>query len=142
MLNSKDRAILLTAGSKRPHYCEVLDNSWIIMTNEVSSCGDQLSFGLEISGQQIISCHFSGLGCLLSYAAAEIILATIEQQTISQAWKIVNDLIGVFQANKNHFTIMKSLWPISVFSHHQVRRNCVLISALTIKRILQNFCDE
>lgn len=55
------------------------------MTNEVSSCGDQLSFGLEISGQQIISCHFSGLGCLLSYAAAEIILATIEQQTISQA---------------------------------------------------------
>lgn len=53
-----------------------------------SSCGDELKVFLKIEGGMIVDGRFSGKGCAISQASADVFIASVKGKTIDEARKM------------------------------------------------------
>jgi len=74
-----------------------------------SSCGDELLIYLKVQDGKILDGRFSGVGCAISQASADLFIATVKGKTVLEAKKLFNqfktmilggsgDFLGLFEA--------------------------------------------
>jgi nitrogen fixation NifU-like protein len=65
---------------------ELGDTEPITLVN--SSCGDELNIYLKIVDGMIVDGRFSGKGCAISQASADVFIASVKGKTINEARKM------------------------------------------------------
>ena len=58
-----------------------------------SSCGDELKVFLKIEGGMIVDGRFSGKGCAISQASADVFIASVKGKTVVEAKKRMIHLV-------------------------------------------------
>ncbi|HPS41653.1 MAG TPA: SUF system NifU family Fe-S cluster assembly protein [Anaerolineaceae bacterium] len=85
---------------KNPGYRGKLDPHDISFQDENPLCGDQLRIDLRVNEQGIITeAAFSGHGCAISQASADILLESVVGKTVDEVKKLTKDdlldLLGI-----------------------------------------------
>ena len=85
---------------KNPVYRGKLDPHDISFQDENPLCGDQLRIDLRVNEQGIITeAAFSGHGCAISQASADILLESVVGKTVDEVKKLTKDdlldLLGI-----------------------------------------------
>lgn len=143
MFNGEARKILLKLSQDRPHFVTDLPDDVPQITNPVSACGDQLYFSVQVNADhQIDQAVYSGQGCLLAYGGAELMLAAIEGQTVAKALEIINQLILFLTQKNDDLFIINHLMPLSKLRENDLRKDCVLISATSLQKLLLQLSEN
>lgn len=63
------------------------------------ACGDQIILYICIENERVVSAKFSGVGCILSLAAADMLLESIKGKSLAQIREItaedIKNMIGI-----------------------------------------------
>ncbi|OGY87461.1 MAG: SUF system NifU family Fe-S cluster assembly protein [Candidatus Kerfeldbacteria bacterium RIFOXYA2_FULL_38_24] len=84
---------------KHPHHHGKINDANITQKERNSSCGDELTFYLQVDGEKVVNVSFEGDGCAISQAAAsmltdEIIGKKLTEIKIFSKEKII-ELLGI-----------------------------------------------
>ena len=58
---------------KHPHHHGKINDANITQKERNSSCGDELTFYLQVDGEKVVNVSFEGDGCAISQAAASML---------------------------------------------------------------------
>ena len=95
-------------------------------TRKNSSCGDELTITGTIVDEKIAQLKFVGVGCMVSLAAAAMLVEEFKGQSLEKALKFSqNDMIKLFGVE---------LGP--------QRTKCVLLSFETLREAIKNFSHD
>ena len=65
-----------------------------------ASCGDKLEISLKIQGGKIVDGSFSGVGCAISKASADIMLGEMIGKSLEEAKELAKKFFEQFDADK------------------------------------------
>lgn len=84
---------------KNPSHKGVLEPNDITFKDENPLCGDKVRIDLRIKDEIVVEAAFSGYGCAISQAAADMLIETIVGKTVEEAKKLTKqdilDLLGI-----------------------------------------------
>lgn len=84
---------------RHPHNKGIIDGADIIQKERNSSCGDELTFYIEVTNGNVSNVSFEGDGCAISQAAASMLTDEIEGMSIEELRALekedVLDLLGI-----------------------------------------------
>lgn len=85
---------------KEPFYKGILNPNDISFSDENPLCGDQIQIDLRVNDDEIISeAAFSGHGCAISLASADLLLESIIGKSLEEVKKLTKtdllDLLGI-----------------------------------------------
>mgnify|MGYP001117356615 FL=1 len=103
---------------KSPHYRGVLDPNDITFEDENPLCGDHIRIDLRVSEDgRVLEAAFSGHGCAISQASADLLLESIIGKTIDEVKQLTR------------FDVMENLG----IELGPVRLKCALLSLKVLK---------
>ncbi len=102
------------------------------------SCGDSLTLNLEIDGDTIKSGSFSGVGCAVSQASADIMLELIIGRTITDARRLSDIFLRMIQGDASDEEIdeLEEAGALRDISHMPARVKCAVLSWRTLDKMI------
>ncbi|MEI7580511.1 MAG: iron-sulfur cluster assembly scaffold protein [bacterium] len=107
---------------KFPRYRKVIENPHFSALTFNQSCGDRISIAGRISDGVIITCGFQGEGCVLSQAAASVLMEHIHGSEVAEVRKIT----AAFMQERIGIVVGPT------------RLRCVLLALETLMQALEN----
>lgn len=84
---------------RHPHNKGIIEHADIVQKERNSSCGDELTFYIELENEKVKHVSFEGEGCAISQAAASMLTDEIEGMSIEEIKSLekedVLDLLGI-----------------------------------------------
>lgn len=99
------------------------------------SCGDNITIYLNLENNIINKISFTGNGCAISMASADILCKTIQGE--SEPKQIINNFLSMIEGED--ITFNKDLKVLEVFKEMQqypARRSCAILPWKTLQEIL------
>jgi nitrogen fixation NifU-like protein len=107
---------------KFPRYRKVIENPHFSALTFNQSCGDRISIAGRVSDGIIVACGFQGEGCVLSQAAASLLMEHIHGAQLAD----VAALTPLFMQERVGITVGPT------------RLRCVLLALETLQQALKN----
>ncbi|MGI6045918.1 MAG: Fe-S cluster assembly sulfur transfer protein SufU [Eggerthellaceae bacterium] len=109
------------------------------------SCGDELTLKLRIKDDIIEEAAFTGHGCAVSLASADIMAGLIEGKTTEEAQRLIGLFIGMIQGKELSDQDEEDLdeaAELSDISHMPSRVKCAELAWRTLEGILNEETDK
>lgn len=100
-----------------------------------SSCGDELKIYLKVADGVIVDGRFSGVGCAISQASADVFVATVKGMTIEQAREARDDFYKLVVGEKISAESIKKARCLSCVSRMPARVKCAKLAWESLERL-------
>lgn len=110
-------------------------------TERINSCSDFFEINLVVQNERILKCQFSGLGCVISTSALDILLGTIQKKTLSYAKKVLEKYF-LLLTNKLDDSSQELLGELVCFSNIYKQANRVICAQIGPKAVFQNLYEK
>lgn len=125
--------------SKKHHYN--LENHDVSMRGVNTSCGDDIEVQLIIHDDIIEKIAFSGSGCAISQASAEIMADLVEGKTKEEAKRKIDIFLGMIKktvTDEKELDILEDAIAFRNISNMPARVKCAVLAWRTLEQILNN----
>lgn len=131
---------ILTEHNMRPEFKFDMPDADITLEGVNPSCGDDIFLNLTLDGDIISDGSFSGDGCAISQASADIMLGMIIGKTKEEALKLGETFMKMISGTATEEEI-KSLGEAAALkdiSHMPARVKCAVLGWRTLKEALKD----
>lgn len=103
------------------------------------SCGDEVTLHLDIKDDVIKKVGFTGQGCAISTASAEMLATVIEGKTLEEARDLIRRFKGMILEEKdpNFSEELEDLEALKGVVRYPIRVKCATLSWNTLEQALQ-----
>lgn len=131
---------ILTEHNMRPEFKFDMPDADIILEGVNPSCGDDIFLNLTLDGDIISDGSFSGDGCAISQASADIMLGMIIGKTKEEALKLGETFMKMISgtATEEEIESLGEAAALKDISHMPARVKCAVLGWRTLKEALKD----
>lgn len=100
-----------------------------------SSCGDELKVFLKIEGGMIVDGRFSGKGCAISQASADVFIASVKGKTVVEAKKMSEEFSKMILNEEYSDKMLNKAKCMKCVSRMPARANCAKLAWKSLEKI-------
>jgi nitrogen fixation NifU-like protein len=100
------------------------------------SCGDEITLGVKLEGEQVSSINWEGVGCSISQASASIMSDLLMGKTLAEANSISDQFLQLMQSKgsiEGDPEILEDAVALSGVSKYPARIKCALLGWMAFK---------
>lgn len=116
---------------------KVLDPNSDIQVHHVNpSCGDEVTLGVILDGDKVISITWEGVGCSISQASTSIASDLLTGKTLEQARRISDEFLELMQSKgsvEGDPEILEDAVALAGVSKYPARIKCALLGWMAFK---------
>ena len=131
---------ILTEHNMRPEFKFDMPDADITLEGVIPSCGDDIFLNLTLDGDIISDGSFSGDGCAISQASADIMLGMIIGKTKEEALKLGETFMKMISgtATEEEIESLGEAAAMKDISHMPARVKCAVLGWRTLKEALKD----
>lgn len=131
---------ILTEHNMRPEFKFDMPDADITLEGVNPSCGDDIFLNLRLDGDIISDGSFSGDGCAISQASADIMLGMIIGKTKEEALKLGETFMKMISgtATEEEIENLGEAAALKDISHMPARVKCAVLGWRTLKEALKD----
>ena len=131
---------ILTEHNMRPEFKFDMPDADITLEGVNPSCGDDIFLNLTLDGDVISDGSFSGDGCAISQASADIMLGMIIGKTKEEALKLGETFMKMISgtATEEEIESLGEAAALKDISHMPARVKCAVLGWRTLKEALKD----
>ena len=131
---------ILTEHNMRPEFKFDMPDADITLEGVNPSCGDDIFLNLTLAGDIISDGSFSGDGCAISQASADIMLGMIIGKTKEEALKLGETFMKMISgtATEEEIESLGEAAALKDISHMPARVKCAVLGWRTLKEALKD----
>lgn len=131
---------ILTEHNMRPEFKFDMPDADITLEGVNPSCGDDIFLNLTLDGDIISDGSFSGDGCAISQASADIMLGMIIGKTKEEALKLGETFMKMISgtATEKEIESLGEAAALKDISHMPARVKCAVLGWRTLKEALKD----
>ena len=131
---------ILTEHNMRPEFKFDMPDADITLEGVNPSCGDDIFLNLTLDGDIISDGSFSGDGCAISQASADIMLGMIIGKTKEEALKLGETFMKMISgtATEEEIESLGEATALKDISHMPARVKCAVLGWRTLKEALKD----
>ena len=131
---------ILTEHNMRPEFKFDMPDADITLEGVNPSCGDDIFLNLTLDGDIISDGSFSGDGCAISQASADIMLSMIIGKTKEEALKLGETFMKMISgtATEEEIESLGEAAALKDISHMPARVKCAVLGWRTLKEALKD----
>lgn len=131
---------ILTEHNMRPEFKFDMPDADITLEGVNPSCGDDIFLNLTLDGDIISDGSFSGDGCAISQASADIMLGMIIGKTKKEALKLGETFMKMISgtATEEEIESLGEAAALKDISHMPARVKCAVLGWRTLKEALKD----
>ena len=140
MTNKSFYSEILTEHNMRPEFKFDMPDADITLEGVNPSCGDDIFLNLTLDGDIISDGSFSGDGCAISQASADIMLGMIIGKTKEEALKLGETFMKMISgtATEEEIESLGEAAALKDISHMPARVKCAVLGWRTLKEALKD----
>ena len=130
---------ILTEHNMRPEFKFDMPDADITLEGVNPSCGDDIFLNLTLDGDIISDGSFSGDGCAISQASADIMLGMIIEKKKEDALKLGEVFLKMIQgeASEDEIDSLEEASALRDIAHMPARVKCAVLDWRTLKEALK-----
>ena len=116
---------------------KVLDPNSDAQVHHVNpSCGDEITLGVRLDGDKVLSISWEGVGCSISQASTSIASDLLTGKTLEQARRISDDFLQLMQSKgsiEGDPEVLEDAVALAGVSKYPARIKCALLGWMAFK---------
>ncbi len=135
---------ILTEHNLNPIHKRKMEDPDLILEGVNPNCGDDIYIQLKMDGDRIIDGSFSGSGCAISQASADIMLDIIIGKNKDEAFHLIDLFMKMIRGNitENELEELEEACSLEDISHMPARVKCAVLSWHTLEEMLGRVKEE
>lgn len=135
---------ILTEHNLNPIHKRKMEDPDLILEGVNPNCGDDIYIQLKMDGYRIIDGSFSGSGCAISEASADIMLDIIIGKNKDEAFHLIDLFMKMIRGNitENELEELEEACSLEDISHMPARVKCAVLSWHTLEEMLGRIKEE
>jgi nitrogen fixation NifU-like protein len=100
------------------------------------SCGDEVTLGVKLDGDNVASINWEGVGCSISQASTSIMSDLLTGKTLAEATAISEDFLRLMQSKgsvEGDPEVLEDAVALSGVSKYPARIKCALLGWMAFK---------
>ena len=100
------------------------------------SCGDEVTLGVKLDGDKVISINWEGVGCSISQASTSIMSDLLIGKTLEEATSISEDFLHLMQSKgseEGDSEVLEDAVALAGVSKYPARIKCALLGWMAFK---------
>jgi nitrogen fixation NifU-like protein len=100
------------------------------------SCGDEITLGVKLDGERVVSVNWDGVGCSISQASASILSDLLLGKTLKEAEKISEEFLELMQSKgsaEGNPEVLEDAVALAGVSQYPARIKCALLGWMAFK---------
>jgi nitrogen fixation NifU-like protein len=100
------------------------------------SCGDEVTLGVKLDGEKVLSINWEGVGCSISQASTSIMSDLLEGKSLSEANLIAENFLHLMQSKgseEGNPEILEDAVALAGVSKYPARIKCALLGWMAFK---------
>ena len=128
---------ILTDHNLHPLHKETLENANLVLEGVNPSCGDDLIIQLREENGQIVDGAFSGSGCAISQASADIMIDMVMGRTKDEALHLADLFVKMIkkQCTEEEIEELEEAGALRDISHMPARVKCAVLGWHTMEEM-------
>lgn len=108
------------------------------------SCGDDIILNLKVEDGKIVDGSFTGDGCAISQASADIMLDLIIGREVEEAEKLKEGFLHMIkgEATDEEMELLEEAGALADISHMPARVKCAVLGWHTLENMLEGKTEE
>jgi len=130
---------ILTEHNIRPYYKHDIENPDYVLEGVNPSCGDDIWLKLKVEDDKIIDGAFTGDGCAVSQASADIMLGLIIGKNKAEALHLADVFFRMIkgEASEEEIDSLEEASALRDISHMPARVKCAVLGWHTLEEIFK-----
>lgn len=116
---------------------KVLDPNSDAQVHHVNpSCGDEITLGVKLDGDRVLSITWEGVGCSISQASTSIASDLLTGKTLEEARRISDDFLQLMQSKgaiEGNADVLEDAVALAGVSKYPARIKCALLGWMAFK---------
>lgn len=116
---------------------KVLDSNSDAQVHHVNpSCGDEITLGVKLDGDRVLSITWEGVGCSISQASTSIASDLLTGKTLEEARRISDDFLQLMQSKgaiEGNADVLEDAVALAGVSKYPARIKCALLGWMAFK---------
>ena len=140
-ITSKERRLYqqtILDRAKNPRHFGVANPIDRVKKLENLYCGDRIEITIAVDGSKISDLKFTGSGCALCLASADLAVETIKEKTVDEAREIIEHFHQVMLGRTELDTAYARLKAIEGVKHYPIKIKCVTLAWHALKAAINN----
>lgn len=131
---------ILTEHNMRPEYKHEIENPDYVLEGVNPSCGDDITINLKVTDGIISDGSFTGQGCAVSQASADIMMGLIIGKKVEDAMKLADIFFRMIkqEASEEEIDSLEEASALRDISHMPARVKCAVLSWHTLEEIFKD----
>ncbi len=131
---------ILTEHNMRPEYKHEIENPDYVLEGVNPSCGDDITINLKVTDGIISDGSFTGQGCAVSQASADIMMGIIIGKKVEDALKLADIFFRMIkkEASEEEIDSLEEASALRDISHMPARVKCAVLSWHTLEEIFKD----
>ena len=131
---------ILTEHNMRPEYKHEIENPDYVLEGVNPSCGDDITINLKVADGIISDGSFTGQGCAVSQASADIMMGLIIGKKVEDALKLADIFFRMIkkEASDEEIDSLEEASALRDISHMPARVKCAVLSWHTLEEIFKD----
>lgn len=124
----------------RPEYKHEIENPDYVLEGVNPSCGDDITINLKVTDGIISDGSFTGQGCAVSQASADIMMGLIIGKKVEDALKLADIFFRMIkkEASEEEIDSLEEASALRDISHMPARVKCAVLSWHTLEEIFKD----
>ena len=130
---------ILTEHNMHPEFKHDLSDADIVLDGVNPSCGDELTLSLRVENGVIVEAAFTGHGCAISQASADIMAELITDETVEEAKRLSGLFLAMIRGeelSEEDFEDLDEAAQLKDISHMPARVKCAELAWRTLDGML------
>lgn len=130
---------ILTDHNLHPMHKHALPDSNMQLEGVNPSCGDDIILNLKVEDGKIVDGSFTGDGCAISQASADIMLDLIIGREVEEAERLKESFLHMIkgEATDEEMELLEEAGALADISHMPARVKCAVLGWHTLENILE-----
>ncbi len=131
---------ILTEHNMRPEYKHEIENPDYVLEGVNPSCGDDITINLKVTDGIISDGSFTGQGCAVSQASADIMMGIIIGKKVEDALKLADIFFRMIkkEASEEEIDSLEEASALRDISNMPARVKCAVLSWHTLEEIFKD----
>ena len=131
---------ILTEHNIRPYYKKELEGADLVLEGVNPNCGDDIWLKLKLDGDVISDCAFSGDGCAISQASADIMAGLVIGRTKEEAMRLADMFTRMIkgEASEEEIEELEEASALRDISHMPARVKCAVLGWHTLEEMMES----
>ena len=130
---------ILTDHNLHPMHKHELADANMQLEGVNPSCGDDIILNLKVEDGKIVDCSFTGDGCAISQASADIMLDLIIGREVEEAERLKESFLHMIkgEATDEEMELLEEAGALADISHMPARVKCAVLGWHTLENMLE-----